>query len=1029
MLKLSVLICVHLWQKLFSFSRILRISRLIILLFFPAFILSAQTNPPPVSYFRSYVNDIPNEPLVTVSVSGASNVSCFTIEEDLPGPASAVSVSGGGVWLPAIGAIRWGPFFNTVSNSVSYRLTGLAGTYPVNGGAWMDGMNGEWYFSPGVTMVTVLPINGYTVPTPPPQVATPVFTPASGSNVPVNVTITCATTNAAIYYTLDGSLPTTSSALYIGPILLISPSTIRAVAFANGWTPSVAAVAYYGPPAAVANAQVTQSVNTNSPTAPVVTFYVTPGTNAACVAVTEILPTGLSAANVTAGGNYIASNNVVVWGPFFGTNAQALSYQAVGRPGTYSVQASWSVDGVGATAMATNFVIASIFSNGVPTAPSQVAAPTFSPASGGNVPVNVFISCATLGAMIYYTLDGSLPTTSSALYIGPILLISPSTIRAVAFTNGWTPSPASVAYYGPPAAPANAQVTRSVNTSSPNAPVVTFSVTPGAGASCIAVTESLPPGLAATSVTAGGRYIASNNVVLWGPFFGTNALSLSYVAIGQPGTYPVQASWSVDGVGGSEAAATSIVITSSSGGSVPTPPPQEPVPTLTPPIGSSLPTNVSISSSDSQAMIYFTTDGTLPTRSSTPYTTPLTFSAPTTLRAVGYRAGYVPSASAVGYYVGALPTNSVSLVRSISGNGTVLPSITITATPLGSVSCYAVTETIVPGLTPSGLASGAVWNPTINTIYWGPFVDKQPRALTYELTGPSGTFPLSGQGSFDGYPATVTGVETVTFNPAYIAPPTNYETCTSQPISYGVDVNPAPGIITVETASGTVNWGDGAQSAVTQPVMTLQHLYASNGTYTITLSVAWTGYTTNMATSGNGTKTDTVEVYSSCNVPLITSQPSPSSQVVLAGGTAQFTVGASSEFPLSYQWYFNQTNPVVSPPTFATLTIPNVTIYDAGSYSVVVSDAYGSTNSAPATLTVVTPLITNITRNANGSVTLKFEGLANTETRIWATTNLALPATWQPIFTNTATSTNGTWQFIDTNAVDFQERFYFFTTP
>ncbi len=994
-----------------------------------AFSAPAQTNPPPVSYFRSYVNDIPNEPLVTVSVSGASNVSCWTIEEDLPSPASAVSVSSGGVWLPSIGAIRWGPFFNTVSNSVSYRLTGPAGSYPVNGGAWMDG---EWFFSPGVTMVPVLPTGGYTVPSPPPQVATPTFSPISGANVPTNVTISCATTNAAIYYTLDGSLPTQASTLYTNAVYLTNASTVRAVAFTNGWTPSAAAVAYYGfTAAAVANAQVTQSVSTNPPTAPSVTFNITPGTNATCIAVTETLPTGLGASNVSAGGNYIASNNVVVWGPFFGTNAQALTYQAVGQPGTYSVQASWSVDGVGAVAAATNIVIASTFSNGVPTAPSQVAAPTFSPISGVNVPTNVSISCATPGATIYYTLDGSLPTQGSALYSGSIHLASASTVRAVAFTNGWTPSPASVAYYGPPSAPVNAQVTRSISTNSPTAPVVTFSVTPGAGASCVAVTETLPPGLAATSITAGGHYIASNNVVLWGPFFGTNALVLSYVAMGQPGTYPAQATWSVDGVGGGESVGTNIVVTSSSSSSIPTPPPQEPVPTLSPPFASSLPTNVSISSSDAYAQIYFTTDGSLPTQGSTPYTTPLRFSAPTTLRAVGYRAGYVPSASAVGNYVAALPTNnSLSLVRSIFGNGAVLPSITITATPLGSVSCYAVIETIVPGLTPSGLASNAVWNPANNTINWGPFVDNQPRALTYELSGPAGTFPLAGAGSFDGYPATDTGATTVTFNPAYIAPPTNYASCTNEPISYTVDINPAPGIITIDSASGTVNWGDGTtQSNFTQPVVTLPHLYAATGTYTITNSAYWTGHTASSEVSGNGIQIDTVQVFSSCGGPVITSQPSPTNEVLLAGGTAQFTVGVSSEFPVSYQWYLNQTNPVVSPPTFATLTIQNVRVTEAGSYSVVVSNAYGSTNSAVATLTVVTPVITNIVRHTNGSVTLGFEGLANTTTRIWASTNLSSPAYWQPIFTNTSTSTNGTWQFTDTNAEHLGERFYYFTTP
>jgi len=523
---------------------------------------TAQTIPPPVSYFRSFVNDLPDEPLVTVTVTGAVGVACFTIEEILPSPAAAVSVSGGGTWLPSVGAIRWGPFFNTVATNVSYRLTGLAGSYPVNGSAWMDG---QWYFSPGATMVTVLsPGGGGSVPTAPPQVATPSFTPGSGARVPTSVTISCATTGAVIYYTLDGSLPTQASALYTGAVYLASASVVRAVGFTNGWTPSVASVAYYGPPAAPANAQVSRSVDTSSPTAPVVTFNVVPGANATCVAVTELLPLGLGAANVTAGGSYIASDNVVMWGPFFGTSTQTLSYQAVGQAGTYSVRAAWSVDGVGGDeAVGTNLVVAATSGGGgVPAPPPQVATPAFSPASGSNVPVNLTISCATTGAVVYYTLDGSLPTTSSLLYTGTVYLASASTVRAAGFTNGWTPSVASVADYGPPAAPANAQVTRSVDTSSPTAPVVTFRVTPEAGAACVAVTEWLPLGVAATGVTGGGNYIASNNVVLWGPFFGTNTQTLSYQAVGQPGSYAVRASWSVDGVGGDEAVGTNIVVAS-----------------------------------------------------------------------------------------------------------------------------------------------------------------------------------------------------------------------------------------------------------------------------------------------------------------------------------------------------------------------------------------------------------------------------------------------------------------------------------
>jgi hypothetical protein len=109
--------------------------------------------------------------------------------------------------------------------------------------------------------------------------------------------------------------------------------------------------------------------------------------------------------------------------------------------------------------------------------------------------------------------------------------------------------------------------------------------------------------------------------------------------------------------------------------------------------------------------------------------------------------------------------------------------------------------------------------------------------------------------------------------------------------------------------------------------------------------------------------------------------------------------------------------------------LPEVTPQEAGLYSVVVSNAYGSTNSTVARLTVVSPLVTGVTRNENGSVTLNFEGLANTTTRIWAATNLSSPAFWQPIFTNNATTTNGTWQFTDTNAVHYPERFYRFSTP
>ncbi len=145
-------------------------------------IVRGQTNAPTVSYFRAYVNDIPDEPLVTVSVSGASNVTCFSVEEDVPPPATVLDISSGGMYQPAQNCIRWGPFFNTPGTNVSYRLTGLPALYPVNGGAWVDG---RWNFSPGVTMVPVLAANNVTIPTPPVSVEPVVFTVTAPGTVPV----------------------------------------------------------------------------------------------------------------------------------------------------------------------------------------------------------------------------------------------------------------------------------------------------------------------------------------------------------------------------------------------------------------------------------------------------------------------------------------------------------------------------------------------------------------------------------------------------------------------------------------------------------------------------------------------------------------------------------------------------------------------------------------------------------------------------------------------------------------------------
>ena len=83
------------------------------------------------------------------------------------------------------------------------------------------------------------------------------------------------------------------------------------------------------------------------------------------------------------------------------------------------------------------------------TSPSQtVATPTFSPAAGTYTEAqNVTISCATAGATIHYTLDGSTPTANSATYSTPIAISQTTTVKAIAMKQGMNNSNVATAEY------------------------------------------------------------------------------------------------------------------------------------------------------------------------------------------------------------------------------------------------------------------------------------------------------------------------------------------------------------------------------------------------------------------------------------------------------------------------------------------------------------------------------------------------------------------------------------------------------
>ncbi len=110
----------------------------------------------------------------------------------------------------------------------------------------------------------------------------------------------------------------------------------------------------------------------------------------------------------------------------------------------------------------------------------------------------------------------------------------------------------------------------------------------------------------------------------------------------------------------------------------------------------------------------------------------------------------------------------------------------------------------------------------------------------------------------------------------------------------------------------------------------------SNGTYSVVVSNIVT-----TATSANATLTVNAPVNTA---PTITTEPV--SQTVSAGSSATFTVIASGTAPFTYVWKLG--NDPINNATNSSYTTTN-----AGNYTVIVTNPYGSDTSAVATLTVI----------------------------------------------------------------------------
>jgi hypothetical protein len=214
--------------------------------------------------------------------------------------------------LPAVNFTKAYGGVNPATQSITIASTGAGISYTIvaansTGGAWLSINEGTGccYTTPGAVTLTADPastlaagvytaeiivteyggaVESMLIPVTltvntSSKTATPVFTPPGGTySSAQSVTITSATRDAAIYYTIDGSNPTTASTLYTGPIAVDATETLKAIAISPGYAESAIATAVYTftTPVAVTPA-VSQTITIVEATEGATVYYTTNG--------------------------------------------------------------------------------------------------------------------------------------------------------------------------------------------------------------------------------------------------------------------------------------------------------------------------------------------------------------------------------------------------------------------------------------------------------------------------------------------------------------------------------------------------------------------------------------------------------------------------------------------------------------------------------------------------------------------------------------------------------------------------------
>jgi hypothetical protein len=309
--------------------------------------------------------------------------------------------------------------------------------------------------------------------------ATPYFTPSTGTySVSKTIWIRSNTVNATIYYTIDGSTPTTASLLYSKPLTISNNMTLKAIAVATSYLTSAVATATYTFVCATPKISLPSGTYVGAPTtmissatADATIYYMTDGTdpsstsniyssklviaNSETLKAIAIEPGWTSSSIASAVYMLKCATPVISLGAGSYTGDQYTTITCV----TSGASIHYTTDG--STPTSTSTVYSTQFK--IPRSctlkavaikldclNSDVASavytftcdnPILSVKTGTyRTPFTVSITCATSGASIHYTTDGSTPTSSSTTYSTALMISTDTMLKAIAVESGWTSS-------------------------------------------------------------------------------------------------------------------------------------------------------------------------------------------------------------------------------------------------------------------------------------------------------------------------------------------------------------------------------------------------------------------------------------------------------------------------------------------------------------------------------------------------------------------------------------------------------------